>query len=102
MQSNFSMTRKANKKHVHTFSSCTFLDIITFLFIVECVSALTFDLGYELAGSSEYLHGVEQRVGVDDLTQHPQDLSQALVSRGPLTLLLTWMGGGRSSGWTKK
>lgn len=96
------MTRKAKKKHVHTFSSCTFLDFITFLFIVECVSALTFDLGYELAGSGEYLHGVEQRVGVDDLTQHPQDLSQALVSRGPLTLLLTWMGGGRRSGWTKR
>lgn len=47
---------------------------------------LTFDFRYELAGSSEDLHRVEQRVGVDDLPQHPQDLPQTLVSHGPLTL----------------
>lgn len=56
-------------------------------------NSLTFDLGYELAGSGEDLHRVEQRVGVDDLTQHPQDLPQTLVSHRPLTLLLAWSRG---------
>lgn len=46
----------------------------------------TFDFRYELAGSGEDLHCVEQRVGIDDLTQHPQDLSQTLMGHGPLTL----------------
>lgn len=50
-------------------------------------NSLTFDLGYELASSSEDLHRVKQRIGVDDLTQHPQDLPQTLVSHRPLTLL---------------
>lgn len=53
--------------------------------------SLTFDLRYELAGSSEDLHSVEQRVGVDDLTQHPKDLPQTLVSQGPSNLVLIWM-----------
>lgn len=52
--------------------------------------SLTFDLGYELAGSGEDLHGVEQGVGVDDLTEHPQDLPQTLVSHGTLALP-TWI-----------
>lgn len=37
-------------------------------------SLSTFDLGYEFAGSSEDLHGVEQRISVDDLAQNPKHL----------------------------
>lgn len=51
---------------------------------------LTFDLGDELAGSSESLHRVEEWVHVDDLAQDPQHLTQTLMGQWAAVLLFVW------------
>lgn len=53
-------------------------------------AGLTFDLGDERAGRGERLHGVQQGVGADDLSQNTEDLPQALVGQRPPVLLLIW------------